>query len=532
MAAAASFFKCMLLVLLLCLLLPCGNSDHFGESAYLKVPAAKFQRAVESTAAQLRQVISTISKLSAETSGGDLRLSNALSNCHDLLDFSLDLLNSTAQLVTSRNPSRKDRSSNGNYGSFEMMKNVKCPVNVNPETCREGFDGIPDNNPIRNLIFSQLDSVATSAQKLSAMVNPNYPTTTQSKNRGGRKLIVGDHDHDAQFPDWVKPHDRKLILEGAAASITGVNAVVAADGTGDFTTIMAAIEEAPKNSTRRYVIHVKKGVYKEYVDISKHKWNIMMFGDGIDATVISGNRSKTDELSTYRSATFGVKGRGFVAMDMTFENTAGPEMHQAVAFRSDSDQSVVYRCAIRGYQDALYSHCHRQFYKECKISGTVDFIFGHGTAVFQDCQITARKALPGQKNTITAQNRDDLLEPSGFSFQFCRISAEPGAGGSTPTYLGRPWKIYSTTVVMQSYISGDIRPEGWLEWNGDLYLDTLFYGEYGNYGPGANLSGRVKWPGYHVLNESQASRFTVTRFINGDGWLPSTGVNYTSGLAY
>lgn len=228
-----------------------------------------------------------------------------------------------------------------------------------------------------------------------------------------------------------------------------------------------------------------------------------------------------------------VSGRGFIARDITFENTAGPEKHQAVALRSDSDLSVFYRCNIRGYQDTLYTHTMRQFYRDCKISGTVDFIFGDATVVFQNCQILAKKGLPNQKNSITAQGRKDLNEPTGISIQFCNITAdsdlEAASVNSTPTYLGRPWKLYSRTVIMQSFLSNVIRPEGWLEWNGDFALNSLFYGEYMNYGPGAGLGSRVKWPGYQVFNEStQAKNYTVAQFIEGNLWLPSTGVKYTA----
>ncbi|KAL0333640.1 UNVERIFIED_CONTAM: Pectinesterase/pectinesterase inhibitor PPE8B [Sesamum angustifolium] len=173
----------------------------------------------------------------------------------------------------------------------------------------------------------------------------------------------------------------------------------------------------------------------------------------------------------------------------------------------------------------------RQFYRECIITGTVDFIFGDGAVVFQNCQIQARKGLPNQKNTITAQGRKEPVENTGFSIQFCNISVEPDVLNSTQTYLGRPWKLYSRTVIMQSYISNAVRPEGWLEWNGDFALNTLFYGEYMNYGPGSGLGARVKWPGYHVFNSSaEANNFTVSQFIIGNTWLPSTGVRYTAGL--
>lgn len=227
-----------------------------------------------------------------------------------------------------------------------------------------------------------------------------------------------------------------------------------------------------------------------------------------------------------------VKGPGFIARDITFENTAGPDKHQAVAFRSDSDLSVLFRCAFLGYQDTLYAHSQRQFYRECKITGTVDFIFGDGSAVFQNCQILGRKGLPSQKNTITAQGRKEPVENTGFSIQFSNISVEPDVmPNSTLTYLGRPWKLYSRTVIMQSYISEAIKPEGWLEWNGNFALDTLYYGEYMNFGPGAGIENRVKWPGYRVMNNPQASNFTVSNFLLGNSWLPSTGVKYTAGLS-
>lgn len=176
----------------------------------------------------------------------------------------------------------------------------------------------------------------------------------------------------------------------------------------------------------------------------------------------------------------------------------------------------------------------RQFYRECRVSGTVDFIFGDATAVFQKCQILARKGLPDQKNTVTAHGRKDPNQPTGYSFQFCNISADIDLlpyVNSSYTYLGRPWKNFSRTIIMQSYMSNAIRPEGWLEWNGNVYLDTLYYGEYINYGPGAGVGRRVKWPGFHMLNDStQANNYTVAQFIEGNLWLPSTGVGYTAGL--
>ncbi|KAK8966430.1 hypothetical protein KSP40_PGU012472 [Platanthera guangdongensis] len=231
-----------------------------------------------------------------------------------------------------------------------------------------------------------------------------------------------------------------------------------------------------------------------------------------------------------------VAGKGFISRDITFENTAGAAKHQAVAFRSHSDLSVYYRCSFRGYQDTLYAHSLRQFYRECRISGTVDYLFGTAAAVFQNCQFLSRLPLPDQKNTITAQGRTYSDQNTGFVLQFCNITADTdlaaSAGGTAvQTYLGRPWKEYSKTIILQSYIGSLIPPEGWLPWNGDFALSTLYYAEYMNFGPGSGLGGRVNWTGYHVITSSaQAAGFTVSQFLDGNLWLPSTGVKYTAGL--
>jgi pectinesterase len=228
-----------------------------------------------------------------------------------------------------------------------------------------------------------------------------------------------------------------------------------------------------------------------------------------------------------------VSGDRFLAIDVTFRNTAGPENHQAVALRNNADLSTFYRCSFEGYQDTLYVHSLRQFYRECDVYGTVDFIFGNAAAVFQSCNIYARKPMAIQKNVVTAQGRTDPNQNTGISIHNCTIAAAPDLAlnlNSTLTYLGRPWKEYSRTVYMQSYIGNLINPEGWLEWNGTVGLDTLYYGEFKNYGPGANTSMRVQWPGYSLMNASQALNFTVYNFTMGYTWLPDTDIPFSAGL--
>lgn len=171
--------------------------------------------------------------------------------------------------------------------------------------------------------------------------------------------------------------------------------MVAQDGSGNHKTIneaMVALGRMGKSRPERAVIYVKSGVYNEKVEIQREMKNLIFIGDGIDKTVVTGNRNVQDGATTFNSATFGVSGDGFWARDMTFENTAGPHKHQAVALRVGSDLSVFYRCSFRGYQDTLLVHSLRQFYRNCHVYGTIDFIFGDVAAVFQNCDIFCKAA--------------------------------------------------------------------------------------------------------------------------------------------
>ena len=222
-----------------------------------------------------------------------------------------------------------------------------------------------------------------------------------------------------------------------------------------------------------------------------------------------------------------------MAIGVTFRNTAGPAKGQAVAVMNRSPHSIFYRCSLEGYQDTLYAHSSQQFYRECDIRGTVDFIFGSALAVFQDCDILARRPRRGQSNMVTAQGREDADHFSGFSFINCTVDAAPdllAADFRVQTYLGRPWKPYATTVVMQSYLGAAIAPAGWREWDDKDSLRTLYYGEYENHGPRADTSRRVDWPGFKLMNSTQALDFTVGNMIHGDTWLPDTDIPFFSGL--
>ncbi|KAK1418756.1 hypothetical protein QVD17_27902 [Tagetes erecta] len=369
---------------------------------------------------------------------------------------------------------------------------------------------------------------------LLPLMNNNVPaliSNTLAMNKGGLESNT-EPSYRQGFPTWVKPGDRKLLQSSNPSS--RANVVVAQDGSGNYKTIGEAVAAAAKRSgSGRYVIYVKAGTYKENIEIGTKLKNIMLIGDGIGKTIITGSKSVGGGATTFNSATVAVVGDGFIGRGITVRNTAGPQNHQAVALRSGSDLSVFYQCSFEGYQDTLYVHSNRQFYRECDIYGTVDFIFGNAAVVFQNCNIYARNP-PNKTNTVTAQGRTDSNQNTGISIQNCRLMAASdlkGATGSVKTYLGRPWKEYSRTVFLKTFLDGLVDPAGWMPWSGNFALNTLYYGEYMNTGPGSSTAKRVNWKGYRVITSAtEAAQFTVGNFIAGGSWLPATNVPFTSGL--
>ncbi|CAN1754872.1 Pectinesterase 2 [Linum perenne] len=356
------------------------------------------------------------------------------------------------------------------------------------------------SSPLLPNNHNNVSKLLSNALALSNYNATNYAAT--SHNVWDDLLSV---DSDG-FPSWVSADNRRLLQ-----SVPSADLVVAKDGSGNFRTVKEAIAAAGQRQRggRRFVIRIKSGVYKENVEIGKKLKNIMLVGD-----VVTGDR--------------------FIARDITFRNTAGAKNHQAVALRSGSDLSAFYKCSFEGYQDTLYVHSNRQFYRECYIYGTVDFIFGNAAAVLQNCMIYARRPMAKQKITVTAQGRTDPNQNTGISIHNSRVMAGSDLRpvlGSFKTYLGRPWKAYSRTVVMQTFLDSLVEPAGWLEWDGDFGLRTLYYGEYRNTGPGSPTGRRVTWRGYRVISSAnEAVRFSVGNFIAGRAWIPGTGVPFTAGL--
>eukprot|EP00253_Pinus_taeda_P021026 PITA_21026 len=447
---------------------------------------------------------------------------SALQDCMELMDITRDQLDSSISLLKRHDLKAFTREQAGDLQTW-----LSASV-TNQDTCLDGLSDYP-KSVARVLVESSVQNLRKLVSNSLAIAKVAHESRRPDPSP---ELRLPSDSMKDDFPSWLSAGDRRLLRSSPNNVVP--NVIVAQDGSGNFKTISHAIAAAPEKSGKRYVIKVKKGTYKENVEVGKTKTNIMLIGEGMEATIVTGSRNVIDGSTTFNSATFAAVGKGFMAQDMAFVNTAGPDKHQAVALRVGSDQSVLYRCKIAAYQDTLYAHSLRQFYSQCNILGTVDFIFGNAAVVFQSCTLVPRKPGANQKNAITAQGRTDPNQNTGTSIHNCKISPHADlvpVKSSFPTYLGRPWKEYSRTVYMQSYIDGVIQPAGWLEWDGAFALKTLYYGEYMNTGPGSATGNRVKWPGYRVIKSSQeASKFTVGEFIQGNSWLQSTGIDYIDGL--
>ncbi|KAF5732635.1 pectinesterase-like [Tripterygium wilfordii] len=441
----------------------------------------------------------------------------AISDCLELFNSSLsELKSAVSDLAYTKSVPQH----------YHDLQTLLSGAMTNQYTCLDGFaDG---NENVRDEIKFSLYNVSQHLSNSLAMLK-KVPGVNESEPRN---TFSGIGRMKRGYPSWLSVKDRKLLQ--APVNSTQFDLTVAMDGTGNFSTIGEAVDAAPKSSTTRFVIYIKAGAYFENVEVERKKTMLMFVGDGIEKTVVKASRNVVDGWTTFRSATVAVVGNDFIAKGITFENSAGPTKHQAVALRSGADFSAFYQCSFVGYQDTLYVHSLRQFYRECDVYGTVDFIFGNAAAVFQNCNLYARKPNENQKNMFTAQGREDPNQNTGISILNSKIAAATDlipVKSSFKTYLGRPWKEYSRTVIMRSYIDDSVDPAGWLEWNATFALSTLCYGEYMNRGPGSNTSARVTWPGYRVINSStEANQFTVEPFIQGNEWLNSTEIPFLVGL--
>ncbi|GAB2266699.1 hypothetical protein Dimus_001693 [Dionaea muscipula] len=403
------------------------------------------------------------------------------------------------------------------------------------DVCFDAFENASgDAGEKMRELFNTSRQLTSNAVTMVSEIKTVLSTLNISGLLGGRRLLAAAAAQPLQageLPAWIKDAKRNL-LKAPLASIKP-DAVVALDGSGQFKTINEALALVPPKNTKPFIIYIKAGVYHEHVTIDKKKTDVVFIGDGPTKTKITGNKNFMDGTQTFKTATVAVMAVGFMARDIGFENSAGPTKHQAVAIRVVGDFSVFQNCQFDGYQDTLYAVRSRQFYRDCTISGTIDFIFGDAQVVFQNCKMTIRKPLDNQQCMVTAQGRTEPMGPGATILQNCTIVADPEyypVRMKNKAYLGRPWKQYSRTIVMQSFMDDSIAPEGWTPWAGTIGLDTLFYAEYDNRGPGAVQTNRVAWAGIKKLTPRQIQGFTPEMFFKGSQWITPTGAPYTAGL--
>jgi pectinesterase len=294
---------------------------------------------------------------------------------------------------------------------------------------------------------------------------------------------------------------------------------VAQDGSGNFKTIQEAVNAVRDHSQQQVTIFIKKGVYHEKLVIPSWKSRITLLGEDKDNTIITNNDYSgkpypgkdafgRDQYSTYTSHTVLVQGNDFRAENLTIQNTAG-RVGQAVALHVEGDRCIIINCRLLGNQDTLYlaKDTSRQYYQDCYIEGTTDFIFGSATAVFRNCTI---KSL--SNSYITAASTTPR-QTYGLVFDHCFLIADTAA---KKVFLGRPWRPFARTVFIKTSMGAHIIQEGWDNWRNPENEKTAFYAEYKSTGPGANATQRVKWS--KQLTAKQAKQYTLKNIFNG--WIP------------
>lgn len=288
--------------------------------------------------------------------------------------------------------------------------------------------------------------------------------------------------------------------------------IVAQDGSGDYTTVQAAINACKVFPDQRITIHLKPGTYREKVELYAWTNKVSIIGENPATTIITfDDYSGKGDINTFTSWTFRAMGDDFYAENITFENSAGP-VGQAVAMHVEGDRVVFRNCRFLGNQDTIYTggEKSRHYFIDCYIEGTTDFIFGAATAVFENCVIHSKK-----NSYITAASTSQG-KPYGYVFLKCKLTATQSA---TKVYLGRPWRNFAKTVFIDCVLGSHILPEGWHNWSKPDAESTVLYAEYRSSGPGANPVTRVSWS--KQLSDAEGKLYKPSLIFAGDdGWNP------------
>lgn len=290
---------------------------------------------------------------------------------------------------------------------------------------------------------------------------------------------------------------------------------VAQDGSGNFTSIQAAIDACKAFPDKPIIVYIKNGIYKEKVRVPSCNTHLTIKGESAENTILTFddyfdkiNRGRNSTFYTY---TLLVEANDFRLENFTVENSAGP-VGQAVALHVEGDRCVFINCRFLGNQDTMYitGEKSRNYFTNCFIEGTTDFIFGEATALFENCTLHCKS---DSYITAASTNKGKTF---GFVFLNCKLTAAPKV---TKAYLGRPWRDYAKVVFISCELGVHIAPAGWMNWDKTGRDKTAYYAEFGNTGVGANTSGRVSWS--KVLKTREARKYTSANILKGtDNWQP------------
>ncbi|MCU7547795.1 pectinesterase family protein [Chitinophagaceae bacterium LB-8] len=306
-----------------------------------------------------------------------------------------------------------------------------------------------------------------------------------------------------------------LLVSSSVFANAVYDFIVAQDGSGNFKTVQEAINAVPDFRKKETRILIKNGVYKEKLVLAESKQFVTFIGESLDKTIITYDdyaQKKNifgEEKGTSGSSGFYIYGHNFTAENITFQNTAGP-VGQAVAVFVSGDRVQFKNCRFLGFQDTLYTYGResRQYYKNCYIEGTVDFIFGSSTAVFDSCTLFGKTS-----GYFTAASTPENKK-FGYVFLNCHLT---GNAPEASFLLGRPWRPYAKTVFINCRLDKIVRAEGWSNWSNAANEKTAFYAEYKTFGDGAAAGDRATWS--HQLTDSEANLYTLKN-IFGD-WEPT-----------
>ncbi len=291
---------------------------------------------------------------------------------------------------------------------------------------------------------------------------------------------------------------------------------VSKDGNGDYHSVQAALDALPASNEKPVTIYIKNGVYKEVITVDVRKNFISFIGENKDSTILTyDNHAGTrlpngDSLNTWTSASVFVYGNDFHAENISFRNTAGFTAGQAVGLRIEGNRTSLKNCSIIGNQDILFLSGSgvKDYFKDCYIEGTTDFIFGAATAVFVNCEMHSKK-----NSHVTAASTNSII-PYGFVFFNCRLTASDTSINKVS--LGRPWAPTASVTYINCWMDKHIIPEGWNNWKNPNNETTARFAEYKSSGPGANPSARVKWS--RQLTDEEVKKYTLKNIL-GD-WDP------------